>query len=143
MLGIFPLFATPGICPHSWRLLTSKDYGSFGRHWAGYHGVEEEECRWCGSMRNVPYEITHAREIAERKYAIRNITPERLEHWRKYSENHGPVHIGDGGSVSICESGDDFNGDFRVIERGDNKFFGSKYIFRNGKQIKPKLSAPE
>lgn len=36
---------------HLWRRLSSIDYGIFGRHFAGYHGVEEDECMLCGRMR--------------------------------------------------------------------------------------------
>lgn len=87
MLSIFPLFAIPSVCPHSWRRLTSDDYGSFGRHWAGYHGVTEDECRWCGTMRETP------REVIEEEKAVKNgsLPPSirALKPWKRGSYGFG------------------------------------------------------
>ena len=126
---------------HQWRLLTSKDdYGnSMSRHWGGYLGIDQEECRLCNEMRRVPYEITKQREEQERENALRNLTPERLAYWKKYSRSSkGPILIGDGGSVSMLEYGTVFNGGSEVLEQGNDKFFGPKYIFRKGEEVTPK-----
>lgn len=128
--------ALRAVCPHSWRLLTSKDYGSFGRHWAGYTGVDKEECKLCFAVRHVPHEVTRERKEAERANAVRNLSAERLEYWRRYSKTSaGPIMIGDGGSVSMLEYGTAFNGGSKVLESGNDKFFGPKHIFRRGKEV--------
>lgn len=125
------------VCPHSWRLLTSKDYGgAFSRHWGCYHGVEEEECRLCRAMREVPREVTQQRRKAKAAAAVRNLSPERLEYWKRYSKTSaGPIMIGDGGSVSMLEYGTVFNGGSEVLENGNDKYFGPKHIFRRGKEV--------
>jgi hypothetical protein len=67
---------------HSWRRLTSEeDYGNArSRHWGGYTGCEQEECRTCGIVRYVQgwqswrYEL----DDAERRVAyLKSTEPER------------------------------------------------------------------
>lgn len=66
---------------HSWRRMTGEqDYGKYGPHFGGYHGVEEEICRLCGITREVrgwqawKYELDDAEK---RVQYLRDTEPQR------------------------------------------------------------------
>lgn len=131
---------------HSWRRLTSKDdYGNWSsRHYGGYHGVDEEECRGCGVVRNMDRaEAERLDAAAAVKAAAFNLSAEGLEFWRKRSlKDDGAIMISDGGSVERLESGDQYNGHGEVLSEGlQDKWFGAEIIFKRGELVYKRKAA--